>query len=180
MSPDLLLHLFQHIRQHRSRTIIECGSGASTIVMAYALQARTDGSHIYALEHIPRFAGSLRQVLRQCELERFVTVIHAPLTERRYPGFEHVFRWYDTTAVELPTHADLLIVDGPPGVTNTYARYPAGPELLPLLTRSARIILDDTNRPEEKELAQLWRALYPNLEAREVEAEKGAMQLWFS
>lgn len=177
-SPDFILHLFHHIQRHRPRIVVECGGGTSTVAMAYAL-AGNENAHIYCIENHPRFAAELELELKEKGLSGRVTVIVAPLTERRYPDFPTAFHWYDLSAVSLPTEIDMLVVDGPFGMLNEFARYPAGPELLPRLSARAHIFIDDAGRPDEASLGRLWRALYPDLGVRELRAEKGATEMFF-
>lgn len=179
MSPDLLVHLYRHIRSRDARIIIECGSGASTIVMATVLSRAGNGGRVYAIEDNPRLARELRDDLARRNLSEYATVIDAPLTERQYPGFSHVFNWYSLAPDVLPANADLLVVDGPPGKVNKLARYPALPEMLSRLSPHAHIILDDAARPDEQALAKHWRALYPDLGVRELKLEKGAFEMYF-
>jgi len=38
------------------------------------------------------------------------------------------------------------------------ARFPAVPQLLPHLRNGAYVVLDDTNRPQEREIVRRWNA----------------------
>lgn len=177
-SPDFILHLFHHIKRYAPRVIVECGGGTSTVAMAYALSGR-ENAHIYCIENHPRFASELELELKEKGLSDRVTVIVAPLTDRRYPDFPNAFHWYDLSGVSLPDDIDMLVVDGPFGLLNEFARYPAGPELLPRLSAQAHVFIDDAGRPDEASLGRLWRALYPDLGVRELRAEKGATEMFF-
>lgn len=179
VSPDFLRHVAEHIRRHAPKTIVECGSGTSTVVMAHLLNTLGQTGHIYAIEnHVPTI-DAVRVQLRRHDLERFVTLVVAPLVERQYPGFDTVFHWYDLSADAVPAAVDLLIVDGPYSMVNEYARYPAGPELLPKLSRDGHVFVDDTEREEELRMLRLWRKLYPDLGIRQLHAEKGCAELFF-
>jgi hypothetical protein len=103
----------------------------------------------------------VRQLLRRNDLERFVTIIAVPLVKKRYDGFATDFHWYDLDPTTIPEPIDLLIVDGPHGSVNRYARYPAGPELLPKLSRNARVFVDDANRRDEQAMVQRCRRSMP-------------------
>lgn len=178
-SPDFMLHVVDHIRRHAPKRIVECGAGTSTVVMAHMLKTLGHDAHIYAIEnHAPTIARLTVQ-LRRHKLERFVTIIAVPLVERRYDGFETIFHWYDLGSGAIPSSIDLLVVDGPFSRVNAYARYPAGPELLPKLSREAHIFVDDANRREEARMVLLWQKLYPDLDIRRLRAEKGCTELFF-
>jgi hypothetical protein len=112
-------------------------------------------------------------------LESLVTIIVAPLIEKRYEGFEHTFHWYDLGAAQIPNDIDLLFVDGPFGKVNRYARFPAGPELLPKLAPHGHVFIDDAKRNDEAELGRLWRTFYPDLGVRALKVEKGALEMFF-
>ena len=86
VSPDFLRHVAENIRRHAPTTIVECGSGTSTVVMAHLLNTLGQDGHIYAIEdHVPTI-DAVRAQLRRHDLERFVTIVAAPLVERQYPG----------------------------------------------------------------------------------------------
>jgi hypothetical protein len=121
----------------------------------------------------------VRRQLQQRGLEQFATIIAVPLVKRRYDGFTTDFRWYDLGSAAIPATIDLLIVDGPHGSVNRYARYPAGPELLPRLSPNARVFVDDANRRDEQEMVRRWLESHPGLGARTLPAEKGCVELFF-
>lgn len=140
-------------RNAERRTILECGSGTSTIWLAFAVKHRGHG-HIYALEHDPEFAKATREFLRVNDLEAWATVVDAPLVELTV-GAEP-YRWYDLRDLHDLPPVDLLFVDGPPATAGRKARYPAFPLLSPRLSRDAWVVLDDTVREEEQEIASTW------------------------
>jgi predicted O-methyltransferase YrrM len=178
-SPDFMLHIVEHVRRHRPKCIVECGSGTSTIVLAHLLKALGHDARIFAIENHAPTVEKVREQLRRYDLERFVTLLVVPLVEKRYDGFDFVFNWYDLDRVDLPSSVDLLIVDGPSSRVNACARYPAGPELLPKLSRDAHVFVDDADRPEEGAMIKLWRRLFPDLGIRRLPAEKGGAELLF-
>lgn len=179
VSPDFLLHVVRHIQDHAPKKILECGSGSSTVAMAQALRAFGIDGHIYSIENYEPSVTAVRSQLRRHDLERFVTLIFVPLVEKRYDGMGGVFQWYDLSRQAIPDGIDLLLVDGPVAVVNSDARFPAGPELLPKLSRAAHVFVDDASRPGETAMVGRWRALYPNLTVRKLPAEKGCLQLSF-
>ena len=179
VSPDFLLHVVRYIQEHAPRRIVECGSGSSTIAMAQALRAFGIEGHVYAIENYEPSAAAVRDQLRRHDLERFVTLVFAPLVQKRYDGVGRAIGWYDFEAGAIPDDIDLLLVDGPIAVVHADARYPAGPELLPKLSRTAHIFVDDANRRGERDMVERWRRLYPNLAVRELPAEKGCLELFF-
>jgi hypothetical protein len=179
VSPDFLRYVADDIRRRAPKTIVECGSGTSTVVMAHLLKAFGQDGHIYTIENYEPTIDAVRAQLRRHGLERFVTILAAPLAERHYPGFEAPFHWYDLSPDAVPGGIDLLVVDGPFSTVAEFARYPAGPELLPKLSRDAHILVDDTKRRDELAMLRMWRKLYPDLGIRHLPAEKGCAELFF-
>jgi predicted O-methyltransferase YrrM len=178
-SPDILLRLVRHIQRNPVQTIVECGSGTSTIVIAHALKLLGRAGHIHTIENNPFFARQLQAELEARNLQERVTVIVAPLVEKRYENFEQIFHWYDLSAARIPDQIDLLFVDGPYGKVNRHARFPAGPELLPKMAPTGHIFVDDAKRSDESALGRLWRTYYPDLGIRTLDVEKGALEMFF-
>lgn len=156
-SPDFLLTITDMARSRRPRTVVECGSGASTVVVARCLQMNGEG-HVYSLEHDPEYAAKTFELLRQYGVADWATVLHAPLVRA---GGESP--WYDDTVIPSDTGPiDLLIVDGPPASLAPLVRLPALPKLMPRLAKSAVVILDDADREAEREAVRRWTATYPS------------------
>ena len=179
VSPDFLLHVVRHIQERAPKTILECGSGSSTIATALALRTFGIDGHVYSIENYEPSVAAVRKQLRRHDLERFVTLVFVPMVEKRYDGAGGAFEWYDLRSVAIPDDIDLLVVDGPVAVHKPDARYPAGPELLHKLAPDAHVFIDDAGRPGEQAMVERWRGLYPNLTVRELPAEKGCLELSF-
>ncbi|WP_248962972.1 class I SAM-dependent methyltransferase [Sphaerisporangium perillae] len=196
-SPDVLRLLIERIAVDRAKIIVECGSGSSSIWLGYAVQ-QFGGGRVVALEHDERFAEASRDLVLAHGLQDVVEVRHAPLASwtpggqaagrtGEEPGTPQegptgpdggeTFPWYDTSALDDVTGIDLVFVDGPPGNTAPLARYPALPVLLPRCADEAWFVLDDTDRPAEREVADRWLREHPELTGAAYPAEKGAMVL---
>jgi hypothetical protein len=141
------------------RTIVECGSGLSTIVIARRLVELGEG-HLYSLEHDPAWARLAARRIAAEGLDARVSVIDAPLAE--HPLAEPGCRWYSPDALDaLPRGGiELLLVDGPPaGDAGTErSRYPALPVLAERLADGASVILDDVGRDGERWVLDRWEA----------------------
>jgi len=172
-SPDFLLELARRILLRRPVVIVECSSGASSVVAAHCCQLNGLG-HVYALEHEPVFAEATRGYLREQGLEDWATVIDAPLEAVELSGVEYA--WYGLNALPAQ-HIDLLVVDGPPASLGPMARYPAGPKLLSRLATNAVVLVDDADREDEQQIVRLWQEEFPALKAIHVTAEKGLVIL---
>lgn len=147
-----LLELLFLVDRTQSRLVLELGSGTSSIWLAYALE-KMDG-RLVSLDHDAEFAARARWLLELHDLGRVAEVRHAPLRPLRIDGQE--FTWYDADALSGVRDVDLLLVDGPPGSTGPDARYPALPVLEHRLSATATIVLDDADRPDEKNVLRRW------------------------
>ncbi|MBX7159463.1 MAG: class I SAM-dependent methyltransferase [Acidimicrobiia bacterium] len=144
------------------RVVVECGSGASTVVTAAALRRYGIDGHVTSLEQDPDFADVTRAYLRRHELDAFATVHTAPLVDG-----DHGFGvWYDTSALEtLAGDVDLLVVDGPPTAgTSPLARGPALDVMAGRLAPGARVLVDDAMRPGEQQVLQRWSHDHPEVD----------------
>lgn len=160
LNPSGLLLLVDTIERSRATTIVECGSGTSTVWMALALRNLGRG-RIWSFDHDKRFAERTRQMLAAHGLEEWAEVQHAPLVTTATPRGE--FNWYDLDPLEITPPIDLLVVDGPPHTAQHHARYPALPVFAPYLAPDALIVVDDAQRTDEAGMVAHWQEEYPHL-----------------
>jgi predicted O-methyltransferase YrrM len=136
---------------HGARTrIVECGSGVSTVVLARLLREREAGG-LVALEHDRHWAALVQDHLRREALDTIARVLHAPL-EGEPP-------WYGPAGLaDVPDEVDLLVVDGPPACDPAHGtrRAPALPRFAERLVVGATVMLDDINRPGERNVIASW------------------------
>ena len=78
-----------------------------------------------------------------------------------FDGKEQV--WYERDAWSDLTDIGLMFVDGPPAAAGPESRYPAGPLLIPRCAADALILLDDTQRKDERAISDQWLAEFPYL-----------------
>jgi predicted O-methyltransferase YrrM len=173
-SPDLLRHAVSLMLSRKPTTVLELGSGASTIVIAYCLK-RLGRGRIVSIDHEARFAGLTAGLIEEHGLQDFATVVHLPLAPVMIEGREYL--WYSMNNFELKDSIDFLVIDGPPYHVHPLARYPAMPLLLDRLAPEAAILLDDALRPEEKRIAKMWQSEFPEFTFAKLDAEKGALLL---
>lgn len=171
--PELMRFLFEEVAARGGARVLECGSGTSTVVLAYALRALGSG-RVTALEHDPAFAARTRREIAERGLGEWAEVVDAPLTAVDIDG--ESWRWYLPAA--LPGgEIDVLVVDGPPGRTGPQARYPALPVLLSQLRSDAAVVLDDADRPDERAIVARWCADFEEFTAERLPFERGAVVL---
>lgn len=143
MHPTALVELDALLWRTGPRSIVECGSGLSTVVLArYAMLT---GAKVVTLDHDRRFQKDTALLLRQHNLDGIVDLRLASLhgTPPRY-------------ATELPERIDFALIDGPPARLG--GRAAMLPSLLPHLVGDWTAWLDDYERPEEQAMARDWKA----------------------
>jgi predicted O-methyltransferase YrrM len=154
ISPSTLVWMLDRLSDSSVRTILELGSGSSTIWFATALAKRGGEGRVVALESSADYADSTRTELAKHGLQ--AQVLHAPLVDTAVPGRENQ-PWFDISVLPDLPPVDVLFVDGPVGATAREARYPAYPLLADRLALGATVFLDDTGRPAEAAIAKAWK-----------------------
>ena len=109
-----LRHIVDTIAALRPRSVVELGCGASSLIIARALQ-RHGGGRLVSYDQHADFCRATAQWLAEYGLN--AQIIHAPLVSRPT-------RWssqrYDLC--QVPAEIDLLVVDGPPWALNPFVR----------------------------------------------------------
>ncbi len=165
MRPAGLVAVCNDVVLRDRRRIVELGGGVSTVLLARLLaQGDADaGARLITVEHDAVWAGWLTAQLEREGLDRFATVVPAPLAphERAVDGLD----WYQAGALDSGLDAalrgepiDLLVVDGPPAWARGFelARYPALPVLRGRLAAGATVVLDDVDRVGEQRVLSRW------------------------
>jgi myosin heavy subunit len=209
ISSDIALYLLGQIKERDYDLIIEFGSGTSTQLFAKAMEfkggqksktadvpsLKTSDSDdisidrsVVTFEHNKKYFEKTQKLLKQKELLSIVNLVHAPLIDIELNG--ESFLYYDcetelnNIASKFAKHSAkiLVLVDGPPGSTGPLARLPALSKLLNALGHhQLDIILDDSNRAEEKTIIAKWKetleSRFVPFEEEEIPCEKGAYVL---
>jgi len=148
-SPDFLHIITDILLDRKPLTVVECGSGVSSVVIGYLLKKNGRG-HLYSLENSDVYAIKNTELICRHRLNNQVSILHAPLTEMTINDEQK--KWYDTTQITTIQSIDILIIDGPTG-----HRYPALPILHTQLSENALIIVDDCNRKKDRENVLKWQ-----------------------
>ncbi len=174
-SPDFLLHVASYALATRPLVVVECSSGASTVVLARCCELNGMG-HVWSMEHDPVYASKTRKLLEDQGLLAWATVVDAPLTTSPQTGFAP---WYATDGLTVADDSiDLLVIDGPPQDSAPLARYPALPALDTKLSADCAIFLDDADRADERIIVSRWTDEFPRFSVQRLNAEKGCAMLW--
>lgn len=171
--PDFLIRVVDHLLATKPDLVVECGSGTTTCVIARCLEINGTGK-FYSLEHHPTYAQATRNFLESRNLSAFASVIDAPLQTHSIGDIDH--QWYATD--QLPEgQIDVLIVDGPPFVEKTLARYPVAPLLFNRLAEDAIVFIDDADRAGEQPMLRRIEGEFPDLQQHRVSTQRGCVTL---
>lgn len=174
ISPDLAHVLICTVLANRPKCIVECGSGTSTLLMAYCLKQIGEGV-IWSLEHEEKYARTTRKNLKAHGMEDQARVVHAPLQQVLLNGKSWL--WYETTFLDKLDPIDLLFIDGPPARLGHMMRYPALPLIHQRLSKHAVIILDDAGRKDERQIVEVWLKEFTDFEYEWLDTQKGTVVL---
>lgn len=155
-TPETILFMVTEVTSGRARTVLEIGSGLSTVWLGLAAKNAPGQARIVSLEHDPEFAAQTVDALERNGLGDYVDVRLAPLGQVEVDG--QSFSWYSEAALSELHEVDLVFVDGPPRATGHFARYPAFPLVQRALSSTALVVLDDTNRSDERAIVTSWLA----------------------
>nr|WP_264477769.1 FkbM family methyltransferase [Halomonas malpeensis] len=170
MAPDALLAVHEYIRQEKPRLVVLIGGEATALVAADALRQNGIGKMI-VFDHSQNFSSGTQNRLKREHLSVWCELNVSPLVE--WDG-EHLgsvqreavaknkklLKWHHPDDFSGISNIDFLVVDGPHGSLCPYARYPALPVLFDKLSPSAEVWLDDTDRSDEKLIADEWAKKY--------------------
>jgi predicted O-methyltransferase YrrM len=174
IDPDSAAFLIRTVFERSPRSVLELGSGVSTVLVASALRSIGSG-HLRSIEHDRRFLEQTERLLQAEGLAGTVELLEAGLTEVEIG--DTTWRWYSPEGLAGLDNVDLVIVDGPPASTQEGARYPAVPLLAPVLRDGALVFLDDAGREDEQRIVERWLTEFP-LKALDVpKLERGAALL---
>jgi len=166
---DFVQIIVDYCLKEKPSTIFECSSGLTTLTLARCCQMNNHG-HVYSLENGEEYAIKSREHINLYNLEKFSSIIHAPLEEKTINDI--AYSWYSTK--NIPDESiDMLVIDGPPGFLQKNSRYPALPLLFEKLSKHCTVFLDDAARDDEKEIIELWKNEHSNIKHEFIETERG-------
>ena len=152
ISPDLARLIVEQVLLYKPVTIVELGSGVSTILLGHVAKT-LPGTRVVSLEHDSLWYANTLVDLQTHRVDN-VDLRYAPLTPIEIDSAEYL--WYSAEAFEDLTDIDLVLVDGPPGDVGPRARFPAGPVLHSKCRDGCLWIVDDTVREDEQEIVRQW------------------------
>lgn len=163
MQPSAIQQVLNEIILNDKNTIIEFGSGLSTLYIAALLKKRK--GVFFSVEHDQEWLERMREIVCNEGLEDNVKFVHAPLESSKL-SLKNLL-WYSKSELDRNIGGqkfDLVVVDGPLAYQREIqlSRYPALPYLVEsrLLNDNYTLILDDAQRPGEKEIIRRWGKLF--------------------
>ena len=176
-SPEFLMELARHALAEQPKVVVECSSGASTLIMANCMQKNGAGK-VFSLEHDHKYAQATREQLERHGLSAYAEVLYAPLNS--FAAGPDTWQWYVHDVLPPLGEIDMIAIDGPPKDTGKLARYPAGPALFPRLAPFGAVFLDDSKREDERAILKRWKEEFPRLVESHRDCEKGCAVLRLS
>jgi len=161
-----LWRIVEAIEALRPREVVELGCGASSLVIARALE-RNGGGRLTSYDQHADFVESTGRWLAGYGLG--ATMRHAPLATN---GSDWAHLWYDLSGV--PATIDLLVIDGPPWALNPFIRGRAE-TLFDRIVPGGKVLLDDAARPGERVVAARWKREWPDFEFKLLSGAKGTL-----
>lgn len=161
-----LWRIVEAVERLRPREVVELGCGASSLVIAKALDMN-GGGRLSSYDQHAEFVESTGRWLAGHGLS--VAMRHAPLVEDS-SSWSH--SWYDLTSV--PKEIDMLVIDGPPWAINPFIRGRAE-VLFDRIVPGGIILLDDAARPGERVVASRWQRDWPNFRFSMLPGAKGTL-----
>lgn len=153
----LLTLVVDHIAAHRPRLVVEFGTGASTLIIARALQ-KAGGGMLISFDQHADFVDATRDWLDEYGLQADLRAVPLRPGASHWPGL-----WYDHGP--LPNNIDLMLIDGPPWTIHPLTRGSASC-LFDHIAPGGTIMLDDAARPGERVVARRWRKAWPDFDFR--------------
>jgi predicted O-methyltransferase YrrM len=138
----------------KSKKILECGSGLSTIAIAKFLKNDPDAK-IISLEHDKEWIEIMNRLIEREGLTNIV-IHYTPLIDFDIDSVKG--KWYDISNVNLDSDFDMLVIDGPPSYKKglLLSRYPAISLIQNKLKKDGMFYMDDFRRTGEVEVLKKW------------------------
>lgn len=153
----LLTLVADHILSEKPKLVVEFGTGASSLIIARALEMAGGGTLISFEQHAD-FVDATRDWLGQHGLEADLRAVPLRPSPDGWPGL-----WYDHGP--LPQNIDLMLIDGPPWTIHPFTRGAAA-TLFDHIAPGGTIMLDDAARPGERIVARRWKKAWPDFSFR--------------
>jgi len=155
LSRNSLIWLFARLQKSKPSSILEMGSGLSTVAHAiYSIQSQKN-VRISSIDHDQSWLEVTSEMLqKRNSFSDLVDFYHSPITEGDFGDWGKGYTW---PLEKLLGPFDWLLIDGPPRIVGRASTLPMA---WPYLANGANIFLDDAARPAEQEAIRKWLDFY--------------------
>jgi len=153
----LLSMVVDHILAEKPKLVVEFGAGASSLIVARALQMAGGGTHIAFDQHAD-FVQATKEWLAQHGLSADLRAVPLCPASNGWNGL-----WYDHGP--LPDNIDFMLIDGPPWTIHPFTRGSAATQF-GNIAPGGTVMLDDGARPGERIIARRWKKMWPDFDFR--------------
>lgn len=172
IAPDFAFILIKTIQTKKPVTILELGSGRTTLIAAAYLKQHSLQGKIISVDSDKEYLEQCRYFALLNGVESYIQFVHAPITKQVIN--EKAYNWYN--ADMLPKEKfDVLVIDGPPEKVGVLSRYPALPLLMQYAAEDAVILADDAGRPDMITTAQHWQKEFPKFQQHYIQTLRGTL-----
>ncbi len=159
LRPFCLNYILNDIIVNNRKSIIEFGSGISTIMIGRLIKVNKLKTKLLSIEHNYDWVNVLSAILKTEGLEDVIEIQYSPLESCKLSIDNN--QWYKLENLNNVTENkffDMVIIDGPPAweANKSKSRYPALPFIWDKLALSFSVFIDDASRLGEKNVIQLW------------------------
>jgi hypothetical protein len=165
ISDHTLLWLWQFLARHRPKSILELGSGMSTLVFAKYIEQcpEAEKPRFVSVDHDPAWLGVTETRIKELRLQSYVCLQQVSVQPLAFDGPFNSRPGYDVNCSALADHLgspDLIFIDGPPSTIGRSATFPA---IFPLLKAPSNVLVDDASRSAETEMMAEWGQYFKGL-----------------
>lgn len=163
LPPRELLHICNDIVLKNRKSVIEFGSGYSTIILCKLIELNKLNCRFISIDNNQDWLNKLEEKLVALNLIEHVKLICAPITKVDDSNIlmKDQDKWYDldvlNSALKEYKEFDLIIVDGPYGGITNFARFTAIPFLKSKIEDDFGVFLDNSDREQEKLIITEWK-----------------------
>jgi len=164
LRPICITYILNEIIINHRQSILEFGSGLSTIIMARLIKKNKLKANIITVEHNEEWAKILKKYLEDEDLLQFVKIVRVDLKEIDTSlGAVYWYDYYKVSNIIKEMKFDLIIIDGPPANNSNikFSRLPALEKLDNSFKSDYCLVLDDVNRKGEQQLVDFFRERNP-------------------
>jgi len=163
LNPNTILHIINDLQVNRRNSVIEFGTGVSTLIMAKFIKSNGLTTQILSVDHDLKWSAYIEEELIKHNCSEQVTLLVAPLCEHNNDQYSG--KWYNEIIVKNAMDQktfDMLLVDGPSAGEHKHVRFSALPIIFEALEDNFIIFLDDIRRPGERKILEEWEGMFHN------------------